>query len=139
MENWDEGKSEYLNALAELFSEYIVDKDKSFNSFTYIANAMNRWYLSLPKCAREMKKNYSTGKQINKERIDFVNSLKQQTTNPRQFLFETIPTIFKQSSITTALFNGIEKSKNKFSLVKRSSKTERGKLNLFKFQSSSFF
>lgn len=118
MENWDEEKAEYLNALADLFAEYVVDKDKSFNSFTYIANAMNRWYLSLPKCAREMRVNYSNGKKISKERLDFVNSLKLQTTNSRRFLIETLPTIFQQNSITISLTDSIDKSKSKFDNAK---------------------
>lgn len=118
MENWNEGKSEYLSALATLFSDHIVEKEKSFNSFTYVANAMNRWYLSLPKCAREMTSNYLNGEAIKPEQIKFVNSLKQQTINSRQFLFETIPSIFKQNSITTALSDTIEKSKNKFDNAK---------------------
>ena len=118
MENWDEGKSDYLNSLAEIFADHVSEKDKSFNSFTYIANAMNRWYLSLPKCAREMTTNYSSGNKISKERIEFVNSLKLQTTNSRRYLFETLPRIFKQSEITITLSDSIEKSKNKFDNAK---------------------
>ena len=118
MENWDEGKSDYLNSLAEIFADHVSEKDKSFNSFTYIANAMNRWYLSLPKCAREMTTNYSSGNKISKERIEFVNSLKIQTTNSRRYLFETLPRIFKQTEITITLSDSIEKSKNKFDNAK---------------------
>lgn len=118
MENWNKGKSNYLNALAELFSDHIIEKEKSYNSFTYVANAMNRWYLSLPKCAREMTINYSNGSAIQPERIKFINSLKQQTVNSRQFLFDTIPNIFEQNKITTALSDAIEKSKNKYDNAK---------------------
>lgn len=118
MENWSKGKSKYLNSLAILFSDHIVEKEKSYNSFTFIANAMNRWYLSLPKCAREMTINYSNGDAIQPERIKFINSLKQQTVNSRQFLFDTIPSIFEQNKITTALSDAIEKSKNKYDNAK---------------------
>lgn len=118
MENWDKGKSKYLDALAKLFSDNIVEKEKSYNSFTYVANAMNRWYLSLPKCAREMTVNYSNGEAIQPERVKFINSLKQQTVNSRQFLFDSIPSIFEQNKITTALSDAIEKSKNKYDNAK---------------------
>lgn len=118
MENWNEGKAQYLNAIAEIFADHIVEKERSFNSFTYIANAMNRWYLSLPKCAREMTVNYSNGNPIRQERIRFVNSLKQQTVNSRQFLFDTMPQIFEQNDITLALSDSIDRCKNKFDNAK---------------------
>lgn len=118
MENWDEDKSQYLAALSKMFNEYIFDSDKSFNSFTYIANAMNRWYLSLPKCSREMTINYAEGKKIRKERLAFIESLKQQTTNSRQFLLETIPNAFKQNEASLVLSDAIENCKAEYDKAK---------------------
>ena len=123
MENWDEGKSQYLTSLAELFSDSVSDNEKSYNGFTYISNAMNRWYLNLPKCAREMTKRYSDGKVLENERIKLISALKQQSSNSRELLFETIPKIFGVKEITGSLADNIQISKKifddaKYSLMK---------------------
>ncbi len=103
MENWDEDKCEYLQKLGEVFAEYIVEREKSYNSFAYIANAMNRWYMSLPKCAKEMTVNYGSNKKIPEQYVKFVNALKQPNSNSRKFLMEDVPRFFKQSTVTIVI------------------------------------
>lgn len=93
MENWDEDKTRYLKRLEEVFNNFIIEKEKSFNSFAYIAMAMTRWYVELPRCAKEMKEYYDTGNSIPKEYTKFMNLLKQTTENSRELLMETLPKI----------------------------------------------
>jgi hypothetical protein len=64
---------------------------------------MNRWYLSLPKYAKEMTTTYKVnGKAVKVDlaKRKFVNSLKQLDTNPREFLFETVFKIFSMNEFT---------------------------------------
>ncbi len=114
MEDWDEDKSVYLQSLETTFSEFIVDREKSYNSFTYIAYAMNRWYMSLPRCSKEMTVFYDTGNKLPKEYTKFINSLKQPTNNTREFLIIQLPKIFKQESATLAIADSIKSAKTAF-------------------------
>ena len=41
---------------AENFAEYIVDAERGANSYDYVVSAMRRWYMALPKYAKESKK-----------------------------------------------------------------------------------
>ena len=104
MENWNEDKSNYLIKLEKTFKDYIVEREKSYNSFAYIAFSMYRWYMSLPRCSKEMIEEYDTACKIPKEYIRFMSTLKQPTNNARQYLIVDLPKIFKQqaATITTA-------------------------------------
>lgn len=104
MENWNEDKSNYLIKLENTFKDYIVEREKSYNSFAYIAFSMYRWYMSLPRCSKEMIDEYDTACKIPKEYTKFMSTLKQPTNNARQYLVVDLPKIFKQqaATITTA-------------------------------------
>ena len=114
MEDWDEDKSIYLQSLETTFSEFIVEREKSYNSFTYIAYAMNRWYMSLPRCAKEMTVFYDTNKKLPKEYTKYINALKQPTNNTREFLIIQLPKIFKQDNVTLAIADSIKSAKIAF-------------------------
>lgn len=93
MENWDNNKSEYLKNLTIIFRDYIIESEKRFNSFSYIINAMVRWYLSLPKCAKEMTQYYDSLDKLEPNKQKYISSLKRQITNSRDYLFEELPKI----------------------------------------------
>ena len=114
MENWDEDKTEYLQALQQTFEDYIIEKEKSFNSFSYIYLAINRWYLSLPKCAREMNSYYDTDEKIEKNRLRFVQSLKAPIVNSREYLIETIRSVYGFESVNVSLADSIRVTKDIF-------------------------
>ena len=88
---------QYMTQLEELFSEFVTEREKAYNSFTYLVLAMNRWFISLPKYAKEMTTIFkANGKH---EKVDiakrkFANNLKQLNPNPREFLFETVFDIY---------------------------------------------
>ena len=97
LEDWNEEKAKYMVQLEELFSEFVAEREKAYNSFTYLLLAMNRWFISLPKYAKEMTTKFSAdGKpeKIDTAKKKFVNNLKQLNPNPREFLFETIFDIY---------------------------------------------
>lgn len=118
MENWDNGKIDYLNGLEKIYSDYIVDKEKSYNGFTYIATAMNRWYMSLPRCAKEMKRIYNSKENVSKECIKFLQSLKQPGENSRNYLIEDLPKIFKTEVVSGDLSETISTAKSIFDNAK---------------------
>ena len=110
LENWNEEKSRYMQRLEEVFAEFVTEREKAFNSFTYLFYAMNRWYLSLPKFAKESLYQYSTisePQKIQTAHIKFVGSLKQLDVNPREFLFEKVFDIFRYSDFTEGVVDNI--------------------------------
>ncbi len=110
LEDWNEEKAQYMAQLEKIFSEYTREHEKAFNSFTYILLAMNHWYLSLPKYAKEMTNFYEadgSSQKIDVAKRKFVNSLKQLDVNPREFLFEKVFSIFNMSGFNTCIVDNI--------------------------------
>lgn len=118
MEDWNANKSAYLQKLEALFDEYVVEREKNYNSFAYIVYAMNRWYISLPKCSKEMNVLYDTGEKVPKEYIKFMNALKQPSNNNREFLIVQLPKVFKKDSVTIAVADCIKSAKFLFDTAK---------------------
>lgn len=118
MENWNEDKANYLKRLEEVFGNYIVEKEKSFNSFAYIAMAMTRWYVELPRCAKEMRSYYDSGNAVPKEYLKFMNLLKTPTENSREFLMEKLPKAYGAKDPTISIADSISTAKNDFESVK---------------------
>ena len=103
LENWTEEKNNYIASLEILFATHIVEKEKEYNTFNYIVRAMQRWFISLPKYAKEMKSAYEGGgqsKRLSGEQIKFINSLKIAEINAREYLFEKIFDIFNYRDIS---------------------------------------
>ena len=122
MENWNEDKSTYINSLEALFSDYIISKEKDYNTFTYVVSAMSRWYMSLPKYAKELKTNYK-GKDVSPEKISsaqvkFIGSLKQTDINAREYLFEKLFDIFGFKEFTVDIIDNIKSAKSTFDRAK---------------------
>jgi len=93
LDDWNEDKAAYISGLEQLFSEQVSDREKAYNRFSYVLLAMNRWYMNLPKYAKELVKKYlGNGKfvDISARREKFINSLKQLEGNPREFLLERV-------------------------------------------------
>jgi hypothetical protein len=119
-DNWDEEKTEYVKGLEEIFREYVVTYEKSYNNFSYLLFAMNRWYISLPKYAKEMDRTYNginaktQQKQLSKTEKSFIGSLKQMSTNSFEYLFKKIFLIFGKDKLDLNVLNDIKKIKNTF-------------------------
>lgn len=88
---WNEEKDEYLDALSNAFSEYVISSEKSLGSYEFAANAIKRWYLALPKYSKEAKKD-ADGKKIPKRHRDIISTIRQNTSG-YDLLFKTIPGI----------------------------------------------
>ena len=117
LENWNEDKTVYLTQLEQLFEKHVHEQEKVYNSFAYIVSAMNRWYMSLPKYAKEMTKTYK-GKEefktISGSHRKFVNSLKQLDINPREYLFEKVFALFGFKEFSTDVVDNITQTKKEY-------------------------
>lgn len=118
MEDWDEDKANYLRRLEDVFGDFIIEKEKSFNSFAYIAMAMTRWYVELPRCAKEMKLYYDTEKTVPKEYLKFMNLLKTPTENSREFLMEKLPRAYGEKAPAISIADSVSAAKSDFESAK---------------------
>ena len=120
LEDWNEEKTAYLAQLEQLFEEFIHEQEKVYNSFAYIVSAMNRWYMSLPKFAKEMTKTYK-GKEefktISASHRKFVNSLKQLDINPREYLFEKVFALFGFKEFSADVVDNIAQTKKEYDVA----------------------
>jgi hypothetical protein len=126
LEDWNKEKTQYMMELENIFSEYVVEKEKAYNSFSFIVFAMNRWYISLPKYAKEMNKIYcginskEPNKPVPKEQKKFINSLRQIDNNSREYLFKKIFTFFGMNEFNLMILNHIKATKQTFDIAKGS-------------------
>ena len=120
MDDWNGEKAEYIVQLEELFRTTINEREKAYNSYTYIVYAMGRWYMSLPKYAKELDilymgwKSDKKSKRIAQNRRKFLNSLKQTDINPREYLFDTLFVIFGMSEFNLGVIDNITAAKAEY-------------------------
>lgn len=112
---WNDEKRQYMTELESIFSDFIVEKEKAFNSFSFLVFAMNRWYMSLPKYAKEMESIYHgkgrSAERIPKDKRKFINSLKLPDPNAREYLFEKIFAIFNLNEFNPVVVDAIRRTK----------------------------
>jgi hypothetical protein len=84
---WDTASENYIKKLEQVFSNYVYDAEKEFNSFDYIVKAMQRWYVKLPKYVKEYVK-------ATKQEKKFRNYLMVADINANELLFESLPELF---------------------------------------------
>ena len=111
--DWNPEKEEYIKRLTDTFEEYIVPAEKSGNSYDYVANAMHRWYMALPKYAKECKKPLDnqiiTGRQ--KEMLKAL----RVTMSSSDLLFKKLPEAFDYNdSFSVDLAQDIALAKNAY-------------------------
>ena len=120
LENWSQEKADYMTQLEDIFQAHIHEQEKVYNNFSYIVSAMCRWYMSLPKYAKEMTKVYKGAnakdpfKAISRNRKRFVNSLKQLDINPREYLFQKIFEIYGYSEFNVDVIDNIVRTKREY-------------------------
>ncbi len=106
--DWDEDKEKFIKKLDTVFSKYIVDAERGTNSYDYVVSAMRRWYMSLPKYAKESR--YSPdGKPIESSFSDYLKLLKMNNSG-NELLFVKLPKIFGVSD--KALVDCIKETKS---------------------------
>lgn len=117
LEEWNADKTEYINQLESLFAEFITESEKEFNSFAYITRGMQRWFMSLPKYARELKTIYLGNhafKNLDKVDKKLIQSLMKPSLNSREYLFDKLFSIYGLDGFSLTVISHLEKSKRIF-------------------------
>lgn len=84
----------FVARLTEVFADFVVDAEKNSGFGDYVANAMTRWFMSLPKYTKEFKSPPDGGKILD-ERIKLRNLLRQSLSGS-DLLFKRLPKIFSE-------------------------------------------
>ena len=117
LEEWNSEKTQYIEDLEMLFSKYILETEKEFNTFSYIVRGMQRWFMSLPKYSRELNNIYQGDKKFAKvEKNDkkLIKSLMKPSLNSREYLFEKLLSIYGFEEFTFEVVKELEKTKDLF-------------------------
>jgi len=96
--DWNPEKETYTKELSRVFEDYVVNAEKAGNSYDYVANAMRRWYMALPKYSKECKK-LPSGGLIIKRKQELIKLLRQNISGS-ELLFKKIPEIFGYDEFT---------------------------------------
>ena len=114
LEKWDTDKEFYIAELTELFENYVRKTELEFSNFDYIIRAIQRWYMQLPKYAKESSKLYNSDLKsftVDKKVRKFINAVKQAEINSREVLFEQFLKIYGYESFDKNLAYDIKESK----------------------------
>lgn len=90
--DWDPEKEKFVEHLAQIFADYVIDAEKGANTFDFIVNAMRRWVMSLPKYSKESK-SHPNGTKIESRQLAMMKMLKQNTSS-YELLFNKLPIAF---------------------------------------------
>ncbi|MCM1232563.1 MAG: restriction endonuclease subunit S [Ruminococcus flavefaciens] len=91
--DWSPEKAEFIHHLAEIFSDYVIEAERMANSYDYVVSAMKRWYMALPKYAKELKRTVKDRK-VDKRYTAMIRLLKQ-SAGGHELLFEKFPSAFE--------------------------------------------
>lgn len=91
--DWSPEKEAFIGKLAEVFADYLVEEEKNSSAFDYVANAMRRWYMDLPRYSREYKKR-PIGDRITSRDQKAIGYFKQNSSG-YQLLFEQLPQAYE--------------------------------------------
>ncbi len=108
--DWNPEKENFVKCLSEYFADYIIEAERGANSYDYIVVAMKRWYMALPKYAKDSKF-APDGKKIKKEFLEMLKLLRQNISG-NELLFEKLPNIFGLTSFVGSIGEDVKKVKD---------------------------
>lgn len=114
LENLNIEKNQYIEGLIDIFNEYNSGEEEGLNGFKKQIIEMKQWYLSLPKFSKETSVRYLGNlkyEDISKEKREFLNSLRLEIENPREYLFKKVFKIFAYDSFDLKILENIKESK----------------------------
>lgn len=103
--DWNPDKEQYVSSLAQLFADHVIEAEKTINAYDYVANAMRRWFMSLPKYAKECKIHPQGGK-IEKPGRNMMRLLRQSVSS-YELLFTRLPVAY---GLTKSAFKDVVQS-----------------------------
>ena len=108
--DWDPEKETFVQGLSDYFAEFVIDTEKGLNSYDYIVSAMRRWYMALPKYAKESKET-PNGKKVLKEYQNMLKLLKQNI-HGNELLFIRLPKVFGYADFRATLRDNVKSAKD---------------------------
>ena len=87
--DWNPEKEQYIARLSDAFSDYVVEAEKASSSYDYVANAMRRWYMALPKYSKESTQK-PNGVKLVRRQLEMMKLLRQNTSSS-DLLFKKLP------------------------------------------------
>lgn len=93
-----------------------MDSEKAYNAFAYLVSAMKRWYMALPKYTKDSVEIYLGSEKFEplpKTIKKFINSLRQQNDNPREYLFKKLFVAFDYKDFDLAVIADIADAKRR--------------------------
>ena len=108
--DWNVEKEDFVRKLSGYFADYIVEAERSTNSYDYVVSAMKRWYMELPKYAKDSKLD-PEGNKIRKDYQEVIKLLKQNISG-NELLFEKLPNTFGLSEFKESLSDNIKMTKD---------------------------
>lgn len=105
---WNSEKQAFVTKLSEIFSDYVIEAEKNLSAYEFAASAMKRWYLSLPRYAKEAK---GIGNKETSKRYRKMVKLLKQNLNGHELLFEKLPEAFGYRDFNEGLAENIEQAK----------------------------
>lgn len=103
--DWNFEKEKYVQCLSEIFKDFIVDAERNGNSYDYVANAMYRWFMGLPKYSKDSLKTIE-GKNLQTHQLSFKKAFKKNTGS-FDLLFKELPEIFGYDEIVLKIADDI--------------------------------
>lgn len=108
--DWDQDKEAYLSALEKVFDDYMIEEG-STTPYERVMIAMKRWYMALPKYAKNVK--VISGKKISKAERSLLQEMRKNTGS-YELLFKAIPQIYKAETVDMALAKRVKNSREFF-------------------------
>ena len=108
--DWTPEKADYILRLEHIFADYVLRSEQNNNPYDYVISAMKRWYVSLPKYVKEMKKS-PNGNEIDRGYAGFIKLLRQNPSS-HEFLFEQIPQTFGYGNFVEGVADNIRCAKD---------------------------
>lgn len=124
LEMWSDEKETYISGLDTLFEDFVVESEKQLGGYAYIVHAMSRWYLSLPKCAKDAKRIYrgyfegDQFKKIDGSKRKLIDLLKQPGIGAQDLLFNKLPACFGYGTFTDNVLDNIIATKRYFDMAR---------------------
>ena len=114
LQNWNDEKQQYLNALESIFSRYADISNREYASFDYVVEAMKRWFSNLTQFDRETCCYCSDSLEIceyESRVMQFRKWLNSSDLNASEMLFEKLPNVVGGGYNDVVLFLGETKEK----------------------------
>ena len=113
LEAWNQDKTQYIQALENLFSDYVLYSEKEYSNFGFLVKAMQRWFIALPAYTKNSKvKHLNAGQDapVDVCCLAFVKSLKKPSINAREYIFDKLPGFLQETELQNVV-QGVTKLK----------------------------